>query len=74
MRLRLNVAELFRVAEVARMLGFADIREAALHLTAAGHPVAADGIQERNRRFAEHQLRCSKNASTIQASRSRFLE
>lgn len=52
MRLRLNMAELFRLPEVARMLGFADIREAGLHLTAAGRARAVAGIQERNRPFA----------------------
>lgn len=83
-RLHLNVAGLFRVAEVAQMLGFAELRDGTLHLTAAGRALAASGIRDRNRLFAEHLLRSVPLAAYIrrvledrpthQAPRSRFLE
>jgi NitT/TauT family transport system ATP-binding protein len=83
-RLHLNVAGLFRVAEVAQMLGFVELREAMLHLTAAGRALAASGIEGRSRLFAEHLLRSVPLAAYIrrvledrpshQAPRSRFLE
>ncbi len=51
--LRLNVAGLFRVAEVAQMLGFAELGDGMLRLTAAGHALAASEIQNRSKLFAE---------------------
>lgn len=83
-RLHLDVAGLFRVAEVAQMFGFAELREGILHLTAAGRALAAAGIGDRDRLFAEHLLRSVPLAGYIrrvledrpshQAPRSRFLE
>jgi NitT/TauT family transport system ATP-binding protein len=82
--LHLNAAGLFRVAEVAQMLGFVELREGMLHLTAAGRALAASEIQNRSRLFAEHLLRSVPLAAYIrrvlddrpshQAPRSRFLE
>ncbi len=82
--LHLNVAGLFRVAEVAQMLGFVELGEGMLHLTAAGRALAAADIQNRSRLFAEHLLRSVPLAAYIrrvledrpshQAPRSRFLE
>ncbi len=83
-RLSLNVAGLFRVAEVARMLGFVEFHDATLRLTAAGRALADAGIRERNGVFAEHLLRAVPLAAFIhrvleerpnhEAPRSRFLE
>ena len=66
------------------MLGFADVGEGTLHLTAAGRAVAESGMQKRNRLFAEHLLRSVPLAAYIRrvledrpshtAPRSRFLE
>ncbi len=66
------------------MLGFAELHEGMLHLTAAGRTLAASGIQNRSRLFAEHLLRSVPLAAYIrrvledrpshQAPRSRFLE
>ena len=82
--LHLNVAGLFRVAEVAQMLGFAELHNGMLRLTAAGRALAASGIQNRSKLFAEHLLRSVPLAAYIrrvledrpthQAPRSRFLE
>jgi len=82
--LHLNVAGLFLVAEVAQMLGFAELREGTLHLTAAGRALAGSGIQNRSGLFAAHLLRTVPLAAYIrrvleerpshQAPRSRFLE
>ena len=83
-RLNLNVAGLFRVAEVARMLGFVEFHDAALRLTAAGHALAAASIRDRGALFAEHLLRSVPLAAYIRrvleerpghaAPRSRFIE
>ncbi len=83
-RLRLNVAGLFRVAEVAQMLGFAEVGEGQLRLTAAGQALADAPIQGRSRLFAEHLRRSVPLAAYIrrvledrpthQAPRRRFLE
>ncbi len=83
-RLHLNVAGLFRVAEVAQMLGFAEIRDGTLQLTAAGRALAGAEIQHRSSLFAEHLRRSVPLAAYIrrvledrpshQAPRSRFLE
>jgi NitT/TauT family transport system ATP-binding protein len=82
--LHLNVAGLFRVVEVAQMLGFVELREGVLHLTTAGRVLAAAEIQSRSKLFAEHLLRSVPLAAYIrrvledrpshQAPRSRFLE
>jgi len=84
LRLRLNVAGLFRMAEVAQMLGFVEMREGTVRLTAAGHALSASEIQDRSKLFAEHLLRSVPLAAYIrrvledrpshQAPRSRFLE
>ncbi len=83
-RLSLNVAGLFRVAEVARMLGFVEFHDATLRLTASGRALAAASIQDRSSVFAEHLLRSVPLAAFIrrvleerpghEAPRSRFLE
>jgi len=66
------------------MLGFAELREGSLRLTAAGRALAGASIQSRSRLFAEHLLRSVPLAAYIrrvledrpshQAPRSRFLE
>jgi len=65
-------------------LGFAELREGMLHLTAAGHALAPSGIQDRSSLFAERLLlsvplvayirRVLEGRPGHQARRSRFLE
>ncbi len=64
-RLNLNVAGLFRVAGVGRMLGFMEFRDARLHLTASGRALAAASIQDRSGLFAEHLIRSVPLAAYI---------
>jgi len=83
-RLQLDAGGLLRVAEVTQTLGFAELRDGTLHLTAAGRALAAAGIGQRNRLFGEHLLRSVPLAAHIrrvlqdrpghQAPRSRFLD
>jgi NitT/TauT family transport system ATP-binding protein len=79
----LQVNDLLRVAEVTAMLGFADLRNGELDLTASGRALAETDMQGRKRLFAEHLLRSVPLAAHIRrvlderpghtAPRSRFL-
>ncbi len=82
-RLHLATADLFHLVEITQMLGFAELRDGALHLTAAGRAFAEADMAERKRIFAEHLLRTVPLAAHIRhvlderpnhiAPRSRFL-
>ena len=82
--LRLGVEDLFHVAEMAQMMGFAELRAGDLHLTAAGRALAAADMPGRKRLFADHLLRSVPLAAHIQrilderpghtAPRERFLD
>jgi len=52
----LGVDELFPIAEALHILEFAELKEGAIHLTAAGRAFAQAGIDERKRLFREHLL------------------
>ncbi len=79
-----DLAALFRVAEVAQLLGFAELQDGALRLTPAGRALAAADIADRRRLFAEHLQRSVPLAVHIRrvleerpggtAPRSRFIE
>ena len=79
-----DMAALFRVAEVAQLLGFAELQDGALRLTPAGHALAAADIADRRRLFAEHLQRSVPLAVHIRrvleerpggtAPRSRFVD
>ncbi|KMN82389.1 nitrate ABC transporter ATP-binding protein [Chromobacterium sp. LK11] len=56
-KLRLEVDELFPVAEILEHLGFAELKDGDILLTAAGKLFADYGTQERKVQFAEHLLR-----------------
>jgi NitT/TauT family transport system ATP-binding protein len=53
----LESRDLFAVAEALRMLEFAELKEGALELTAAGRVFAQSGYEERKGLFKEHLLR-----------------
>lgn len=82
-RLHLEASDLFRLAEVTHLLGFAELRNGDLHLTAAGRALAEGDTAGRKRLFADHLLRSVPLAAHIQrvleerpghsAPRSRFL-
>ncbi|HEY0146635.1 MAG TPA: nitrate/sulfonate/bicarbonate ABC transporter ATP-binding protein [Methylovirgula sp.] len=82
-RLHLSANDLFHIAEMNRMMGFAELRDGDLHLTAAGRAIAQADIPERKRLFAEHLLRAIPLAAHIRrvlderpehiAPRSRFI-
>ncbi len=82
-RLHLGAADLFHVAEVTRMLGFAELSAGHLRLTAAGRALAEADINDRKCLFAEHLLRSIPLAAHIRrvleerpghiAPRSRFI-
>ena len=55
--LQLEVDDLFPVAEALHYLGFADVREGDIILTAAARTFAELGTQERKVMFADHLLR-----------------
>ena len=81
--LDLGTNDLFRVAEIAQMMGFAELRSGDLHLTAAGRALAEADIPGRKRLFGDHLLRSVPLAAHIRrilderpshmASRDRFL-
>ncbi len=54
--LRLEVDDLFPIAEALHILGFAELSDGAFRLTAAGRMFAHGGIEERKRLFKEHLL------------------
>ncbi len=56
-RLHLDPGNLFRLAEVTRMLGFAELSDGELHLTAAGRALAEADLAGRKALFADHLLR-----------------
>ncbi len=82
-RLHLATADLFHLVEITQMLGFAELRDGDLHLTAAGRAFAEADMGDRKRIFAEHLLRTVPLAAHIRhvlderpnhiAPRSRFL-
>jgi len=53
----LGAKDLFAVAEALHILGFAELKDGAIKLTAAGRVFAQSGIVERKRLFKEHLLR-----------------
>jgi NitT/TauT family transport system ATP-binding protein len=55
--LHLEVDDLFPIAEMLQLLGFADVREGDLLLTPPGRVFAEFGTQERKMMFADHLLR-----------------
>jgi NitT/TauT family transport system ATP-binding protein len=55
--LHLEVDDLFPIAEMMQLLGFADVREGDLLLTPPGRVFAEFGTQERKMMFADHLLR-----------------
>ncbi|GAB3625422.1 nitrate ABC transporter ATP-binding protein [Pandoraea terrae] len=55
--LLLEVDDLFPVAEILEQLGFAELKEGDILLTAAGKRFASEGTQARKVLFAEHLLR-----------------
>ncbi|MFI4869333.1 MAG: nitrate/sulfonate/bicarbonate ABC transporter ATP-binding protein [Steroidobacterales bacterium] len=54
--LSLNVDDLFPTAEAIHILEFAELKDRALKLTAAGHVFAESGTDERKQLFKEHLL------------------
>jgi NitT/TauT family transport system ATP-binding protein len=55
--LALDIRELFSIAEALHILEFAELKDGAIKLTAAGRVFAQSGTEERKRLFAEHLLR-----------------
>ncbi len=55
--LSLDINHLFPIAEALHILEFAELKDGALKLTAAGHVFARSNIDERKRLFREHLLR-----------------
>ncbi|HTU45420.1 MAG TPA: nitrate/sulfonate/bicarbonate ABC transporter ATP-binding protein [Bryobacteraceae bacterium] len=55
--LALDVGDLFPIAEALHILEFAELKEGAIKLTAAGRLFAQSGADERKRLFREHLLR-----------------
>ena len=53
----LEVDDLFPIAEALHILEFAELRNGAIKLTAAGRVFAGSGTEERKRLFREHLLR-----------------
>jgi NitT/TauT family transport system ATP-binding protein len=84
MRLHMEAADLLRLAEVTQMLGFAELRDGTLHLTAAGRALAEEDTAGRKRLFADHLLRSIPLAAHIRhvldersshtAPRNRFID
>jgi len=55
--LSLEINDLFPIAEGLHILEFAELKDGALKLTAAGHVFARSNTEERKRLFREHLLR-----------------
>ncbi len=82
-RFHLEVDQLLPVEEAAQILGFVEMRDSALHLTAAGKIFTGDAADGRKRLFSEHLLRSVPLAAHIRhilserpdhtAHRGRFL-
>ncbi len=64
-QLHLEGKDLFRLAEVTQMMGFAELRSGDLHLTTAGRALAEADMLGRKRLFAEHLLRSIPLAAYI---------
>jgi NitT/TauT family transport system ATP-binding protein len=64
-RLHLEMNDLFRLGEVAQMMGFAELRDGDLHLTAAGRTLAEADMPGQKRLFADHLLRSVPLAAHI---------
>ncbi|MGO9816516.1 MAG: nitrate/sulfonate/bicarbonate ABC transporter ATP-binding protein [Acidocella sp.] len=64
-RAPLDVNALFRLAEVAQVMGFAELHGGGLHLTTAGHALTEADMAGRKRLFAEHLLRSIPLAAHI---------
>ena len=69
-RLHLATADLFHLAEMTQMLGFAELRDGHLQLTTAGRALAEAAMADRKHIFAEHLLRSFPLAATY-STRSR---
>jgi len=54
--LGLDIRDLFSIAEALHILEFAELKEGAIKLTAAGRVFAQSGIDERKRLFREHLI------------------
>ncbi len=65
MRLHLEGARLFRLAELTQMLGFAELHNRTLHLTTAGRALAEEDAVARKRLFSDHLLRSVPLAAHI---------
>jgi NitT/TauT family transport system ATP-binding protein len=63
--LALQIDELFPIAEALHILEFAELKDAALKLTAAGRVFAGSDIQARKRLFKEHLLQFVPAAAHI---------
>jgi len=82
-RLHFGAIDLFHLAEISQMMGFAELRDGSLHLTTAGRALADADMPERKRLFGEHLLRTIPLAAHIRrvlderpghlAPRSRFI-
>lgn len=55
--LALDIRDLFGIAEALHILEFAELKDGAIRLTAAGRVFAQSDTQERKRLFSEHLLR-----------------
>jgi NitT/TauT family transport system ATP-binding protein len=55
--LALEIDDLFPIAEALHILEFAELKDGALKLTAAGRVFAQSGIEDRKRLFHEHLIR-----------------
>ena len=64
-RLHLGVNDLFRLAEVTQMMGFAELQSGDIHLTAAGRALAEMDGDGRKHLFADHLLRSIPLAAHI---------
>ncbi len=83
-RLHLEMNDLFHLAEVTQMMGFAELHSGDVHLTAAGRALAEADMPSQKRLFADHLLRSVPLAAHIRrvlderpshtAPRSRFLD
>ncbi len=54
--LALDIGDFFPIGEALHILGFAELQEGAIKLTAAGRIFAQSGMEERKRLFSEHLL------------------
>lgn len=64
-RLHFSTDDLFRLAEVTQMLGFAELSKGELHLTPAGRALAEAASPDQKHLFADHLLRSVPLAAHI---------